>query len=210
MQLILKIVFIAILLGIVGLFGISISYFDPDLNKGFLFSKQFQYTLVYWRIALFVHVFSSLVVIIVGFLQFLKYFQKNKKWHRILGKIYLIVLVFLAAPSGLIMGWHASGGILAKCSFILAGIFWVYFSISAYLQAKNKLIEQHTRNMVYSYALTLSAVTLRFYTMVINEMNTNINPAIIYTAIAWISWTLNLCLAYILIKWGITKKWLLQ
>lgn len=191
--------------------GVSLSYLHPNTQEGFLFSKQFQYQLPLWKYSLFVHAFSSLVLIVAGFFQFIKFVVfKYPKIHKLLGKIYLLNLLIFAAPSGLIMAFYASGGWLSKTSFILAALLWFYISYSAYVKIRNRNLKKHAALMLYSYALTYSAVTLRLLTFAANELRWEATPVFKYTCIAWTSWLLNLLLAFILIKLGFVNYLLNQ
>lgn len=194
---------IGVVLGIIAMAGVSLSYLHPNTQQGFLFSKQFQYQIPIWKYSLFLHAFSSLILIIAGFFQFVKYIIfKYAKIHKLLGKIYLINVLFLAAPSGLIMAFYASGGWLSKISFIIAALLWFVISSNAYKKIRQKNLKKHVELMLYSYALTLSAVTLRVLTLIANEMRWDATPIFKYTSIAWTSWLLNVLLAFVLIKMG--------
>ncbi len=56
--------------------------------------------------------------------------------------------------------------------------------------------------MIRSYALTLSAVTLRFYAYLFDYFNLDISPRETYTIIAYMSWIPNLVFAEFLIRKG--------
>jgi hypothetical protein len=62
--------------------------------------------------------------------------------------------------------------------------------------------------MARSYALTLSALTLRSYAMLIGLLNIEIRPASAYILISWLSWTLNLVVAEVWIRSGGAKKFM--
>ena len=60
--------------------------------------------------------------------------------------------------------------------------------------------------MFRSYALTLSAITLRCYTYLIDLTTLPISPRDTYILTAWLSWVLNLILAEVLIRRGWVER----
>ena len=54
--------------------------------------------------------------------------------------------------------------------------------------------------MILSYALTLSAITLRAYTWLAHMTHLPINARDLYVLVAWLSWVPNLVVAIILIE----------
>ena len=67
--------------------------------------------------------------------------------------------------------------------------------------------KKHADMMTRSYALTLSAVTLRFYAYMIDVLDLSVSPRAAYIWIAWLSWTLNLILAEYLIRRRVFTSW---
>ena len=62
--------------------------------------------------------------------------------------------------------------------------------------------------MFRSYALTLSAITLRGYTWLIDLTTLPISPRDTYILTAWLGWVPNLIVADLLIRHGWVKKML--
>jgi hypothetical protein len=65
--------------------------------------------------------------------------------------------------------------------------------------------QKHAAMLIRSYALTLSALTLRFYAFLIGTFHIPLHPVERYILISWLSWTLNLLIAEAIIKWGFGK-----
>ena len=77
-------------------------YIPVNTEAGFLQLKQDYIHITEWRIAFFVHVFSSMLVLAAGFTQFSKYFlKKYPKLHRGLGYVYVINILLVTGPAGL-------------------------------------------------------------------------------------------------------------
>lgn len=167
--------------------------FKPDVD--FLLTKQKIIHLRHWRYAFYTHILFSILTLASGLTQFSSYIlTKHKKLHRAMGYVYVIDVLCLAGPSGLVMGFYANGDVLAKTSFVLLSALWICFTAVALYKAKQKQIDAHRHWMIRSYALTLSAITLRLLALVLPKF-VHLEAHTEYALIAWLSWTLNLFVA---------------
>lgn len=182
---------------------LSIPYLDFKSNTAFLVTKQLVYHVKIWRFSFYLHVFSSIFCITAGLLQFIPFIlQRFKSIHRASGYLYVLVVLGLSGPSGLVMSFYANGGVLAKTSFVLLSTSWLWCTYVAVYKVKRRDFYAHGVWMVRSYALTLSAVSLRFYAYIMDFLSLNLSPTEEYTLLAWISWIPNLLLAELLIRKG--------
>jgi hypothetical protein len=53
--------------------------------------------------------------------------------HKTFGKLYVILILLLSAPSGMVMALYANGGALTKLSFLILTPLWWYFTLKGYL-----------------------------------------------------------------------------
>ena len=119
-----------------------------------------------------------------------------------MGKLYLIAVMLFAAPTGLVMGLLANGGLTSITAFVLLAILWWYFTFMAYKTIRARDFERHAKFMYLSYALTLSAITLRLWKYCIVNYAYEMPPMDLYRLVAWIGWVPNLLVAY----WLVAKK----
>ena len=141
---------------------ITVAYIPYHTDVGFLRIKQQYIDIDHWRIAFFVHVYASLWVLLAGFTQFSTSLQRSRPGlHRKLGYIYVLNVLLITGPAGLLMGFYANGGIPSRISFILLATGWIFFTAMALVKAKRGDFRSHRHYMMRSYALTLSALTLR-------------------------------------------------
>ena len=176
-------------------------HFIPGVE--FLATKQLIYHIDAWRISFYVHVFTSPIVILAGLFQFNGWILRNKpKLHRLLGMIYVIVVLFVTGPAALIMSLYANGGRVAQTSFVILSCLWILFTFLAYRKVRKHDYSSHIKWMIRSYALTLSAVTLRFYAYLFDVFNLNLGPKETYILLAYLSWIPNLIFAEILMRAG--------
>ncbi|HWY37774.1 MAG TPA: DUF2306 domain-containing protein [Bacteroidia bacterium] len=181
------------------MFLVTLPYLSFKLNVDFLLTKQSIIHLKHWRYAFYAHILSSIFVLLAGAVQFWNYFLKQyKKWHRRIGKMYVYIILFVSGPGGLVMSFYANGNELAKTSFVLLSVLWISCTALAFYFAVKKDFVKHRQFMIRSYALTLSAITLRAYAFVIPHFF-HMDAKEEYALIAWTSWTINLLVAEIII-----------
>jgi uncharacterized membrane protein len=180
---------------------LTLPYLSFDTGVSFLLTKQGILHNKAWYYSFYLHITTSVFVLMAGITQFSSNILKNrKKLHRQIGKIYVILVLFIAAPSGFIMALYANGGFPAKVSFVFTSILWWIFTFYAYLYIRKGNVQEHKEFMIRSYALTLSAITLRIYTYTFPILF-NIHGKELYITVAWLSWVLNLLFA----EWWIKK-----
>ncbi|MBD3637709.1 MAG: DUF2306 domain-containing protein [Crocinitomicaceae bacterium] len=186
---------------------ISWPYTSLDTKEGFLRIKQWvfkQFPGLFsevWITAFFIHALGSIFVLFAGFTQFFRRFLWTKV-HRSMGAIYIVVVLFISAPTGFIMGLVANAGIISVISFSLLSVLWWYFTFKAYRAIREKNYEKHARFMYRSFALTLSALTLRLWKWLIVNYIYEMRPMDVYRLAGILGWTLNLLVAEILIFKG--------
>jgi hypothetical protein len=179
---------------------ISIPYFSFKRDIGFLLTKQNVLHISIWRQAFYIHVGTGTFVLLMGIFQFVKpIVQKKPKLHRLMGQAYVILILFFTAPAGFVMALYANGGIWAKVSFTITAILWWVFTFLAYKNARDRKFKLHLANMYRSYALTLTAVSLRLYVLILSHF-IHLHSTQMYILVAWLSWIPNLIIAEILIR----------
>lgn len=185
---------------------LSLPYIHFKPNIDFLRTKQLIYHIDIWRWSFYIHVFTSPLVIISGLLQFNRYLLQKRMIHRILGYIYVLTVLAVTGPAAFIMSLYANGSYPAQISFTLLSISWMFATYLGYFYIKKRNFLKHANWLLRSYALTLSAVTLRFYAYIFDILNLSVGPVETYILLAYISWIPNLIVAEIMIRAGYTKR----
>lgn len=179
--------------------GIVLQYIPYNTDVAFLNIKQHVIGMLHYRIAFFTHVYTSLLVLPAGFTQFNKQIQnKYRSLHRLSGWIYVVFVLLLVAPSGFVMGLYANGGISSQIAFCLLSIFWFFTTWKALSSIIKKDYVRHRSWMIRSFALTLSAITLRAWKYILVYLF-HPPPMDTYRIVAWLSWVVNLIIAEIII-----------
>lgn len=187
------------------MFRLSVPYTSFDRHVDFLGTKQNVYHIDYWRYSFYAHVFTSVLVMPAGFTQFNSAFF-TKSWHRRLGMLYILTVLFITAPTGFLMGLHANGGLASKASFVLLSTVWFITTLLALITAKKRQFISHGEWMLYSYALTLSAITFRLIALGFDVFDIHVRPQEVYVTTAWLSWVPNIIIAHLMIKMGFIKR----
>lgn len=199
---------LAVLVIAFGLVMISqtIPYLSFEFAVNFLGTKS-DPVLHQWDFNLFfyTHICSSLVVLLAGISQFLPKIVVSKPGlHRFLGKIYIFLILLVAAPSGLGLSLYANGGLPAKAGFFMQSSLWFLVTLKAFLEIRKRKIESHVIWMLRSYAITLAAMSLRTESYLMKYFFQT-KPFETYLTVVWVSWTGNLILCEILITFGFSK-----
>ena len=177
------------------LFAITIEYLSFRSDVNFLLEKQDIVFDPLWRPTFYFHVISGMLVILLGPFQFLKNWRnKHLSLHRFSGKIYVFGVLFIAAPTGLIMAFYAEGGIWSSVAFTIMSVLWFGTTLMALIRIKQHNIEGHKIWMMRSYALSFAAVTLRVLVPLFSVYIID-NKDLITVSTAWLSWMLNLLVA---------------
>lgn len=183
---------------------ITLEYIPVRKEVSFLMIKQTEVTerpdYLYFFYA---HVYTSIFVLLSGFLAMLRKDFGVRNFHKNIGKTYIFLILVFAAPSGIYMGIFANGGIYSKISFVILGCLWWFSTFKAYQLARQKNFKEHQQWMWRSFALTLSAVTLRMWKVIIVYL-LHPNPMDVYQIIAWLGWIPNL----LFIEYLIAKKYI--
>lgn len=178
---------------------ISLQYLPLNADVAFLRIKQDYIHLLYYQLAFFIHAYFAILVLPAGFTQFSPWLRK--KWpsvHKFSGWIYAVAVIFLVAPSGFVIGLYANGGWSAQLAFCLLAVFWFYFTWQAIAKIKKGEIAAHQRFMMRSFALTLSAITLRLWKYILVALFQP-RPMEVYKLVAWLGWVLNLIIVELII-----------
>lgn len=185
---------------------ITLQYIPYNTDVAFLRIKQDEIALDYYKVAFFTHVYTSIFLMLLGFLQFSETIKrKYSNIHRWSGRVYAVIILFLSGPSGLVMSFHANGGVFSQTAFVILSVLWMSCTfLSVYYVLKKDLVN-HQKFAIRSFALTLSAISLRLFKYIIvflfqpQQME-------VYRIVAWLGWTFNLLLAELFILYFLNKK----
>ncbi|MBO9702162.1 MAG: DUF2306 domain-containing protein [Sporocytophaga sp.] len=169
-------------------------------NVGFLLYKQEYIGNNTWKVAFYIHVFSCFFCLLAGFTQFSNsLIQNNKILHKLFGRLYAYNILLINFPVGLVLAICANGYLPSKLAFLTLDFLWFTFTLQAVVAIRNGEILKHKEYMIRSYALTLSALSLRLWKLVFVTF-TAMDNTTIYMIDAWIGFLINLLIAEIFIR----------
>ncbi len=181
---------------------ITLQYIPVQTDVAFLQIKQSYIGIRPWFICFYIHVYTSMFALLAGFTQFTsRWSLRYRALHRAMGYVYIITVVCISGPASLVMGWYANGGWSSRLAFLLLGILWIGFTAMAWRKALQRDFKAHRHYMIRSYALTLSAISLRAWKVLL-VYALHPGPMDIYRVVAWLGWIGNLLVA----EWWIKKS----
>jgi uncharacterized membrane protein len=177
-------------------------YTALDDHFAFLREKQAYLHLKVWKAAFYIHVFSSFLTLLAGFTQFSgEFLRKHRRLHKLFGSIYVWDILVINFPAALIMAVYANGHLPSKTAFLILDCLWFWFTLKAIIEVKKGNIQGHRDYMMRSYALTVSAVTLRTWKIILTN-TTDLPPEIIYMMNSWLGFVPNL----LFVEWLIRRR----
>jgi uncharacterized membrane protein len=185
---------------------ITLQYIPARRDVAFLNVKQDVIGFTHYRLAFFAHVYGSMFVLIAGMLQFNGRVKRHfPKVHRISGRIYVFIILVISGPTGLIMGYYANGGLTGQVAFCLLAVLWIIFTLKGFIAIRAGKVTAHRKWMYRSYALTLSAISLRLWKWLLVYLFEP-RPMDVYQVVAWLGWAGNLLIAEIMIHYLFPKQ----
>ncbi|MGV3463763.1 MAG: DUF2306 domain-containing protein [Heyndrickxia sp.] len=162
--------------------------FSPS-QAGVVSSKLQDPTFPYaiWKLFFFPHILLGSVALLIGAYQLMSKSRKNKKLHRLLGRIYGFSILFnvLVVPY---ISMYATGGTPSTIAFLVLDIFWFLTTVVAIIYIRRKNVLKHREWMLRSYAITFVFVTFRMILLLIQfltQASFNISfPLAVYLSIA--------------------------
>ncbi|MBS1512910.1 MAG: DUF2306 domain-containing protein [Bacteroidetes bacterium] len=195
-------VYAVLCLGTFGMLLTIMQYASFSTTVGFLAFKQDYINITVWKMAFYTHVFSSILVLCAGFTQFSNYVLKHhRNLHRIMGKVYAYDILFINFPAGMIMAVYANGLLPTKIAFVILDSLWFLFTLKAVSAIRKGNVKAHKQFMIRSFALSCSAVTLRWWKIVLSH-SFHFDPLTLYMIDAWMGFVPNLLFA----EWLIRRK----
>jgi len=125
--------------------------------------------------------------------QFVGWLRRNHPAiHRWTGRAY-VGCTLISGVAAYPVAFGTIAGPIASAGFALMATAWLGSTLVAWRAVRQRRYAAHRRWMIRSFALALSAVTLRLALLVPIELQLNFMP--VYRVTSWASWIVNLLLA---------------
>ncbi len=149
------------------------------------------------------HLSTAVIPLILGPFQFWSWFRKHYiKWHRILGKAYIIGCLF-GGFSAIYLGITQPypGSIVPT---LILALLWLFMTSAAWITIKRKNVKAHRLFMIRSYTLTLAFIFLRILSDLVNKHNFLSfikNEDVKDATYEWMSWVVPVLTVEFLLSW---------
>jgi hypothetical protein len=150
----------------------TLPYFSFDKNFSFIEERSILFQSNFYNTCFYIHIAAGSLCIGAALIQFSRYIlKKSKAIHRISGKLYVFVVLFLGAPTGLYMSFFAKGSIWERTLFMFMAGFWFITTLYGFTTIRKKNVLAHKIWMMRSYSTAMTAVTFRVYHIVFYLLN---------------------------------------
>lgn len=139
---------------VVGSVAIS-PYLVPDIN-----SSRLEVTGAPHYALLVAHIFTAMIALVLGPLQFVPAIRARPGWHRRIGRVYLFAGVVPSGLFGIPVALLAER-LLTRIGLLIPAVAWLVTAWLAVRAVRRRDIEGHRSWMTRNYALTFLAVTAR-------------------------------------------------
>ncbi|MGB7348118.1 MAG: DUF2306 domain-containing protein [Pirellulaceae bacterium] len=183
-----KFIFAAVILYIGGLILTPFPYYlPPDFNRGFLRNKaDFFYNHGYF-VGFYAHIATAPIGLLLGTLQLSRTLRDRLPiLHRMLGRLYIALVLIGVAPGGLVMATKSYGGTASVLCFGLISVLMWITTFVAWRFARQHRYHEHAQWMIRSYTLMCSAIFLRLISYALSGLN--LGHMFSYQLAAWLSW----------------------
>lgn len=142
----------------------TLPYFSFSRDFSFIEERSLLFKSSFYNTSFYVHIFAGSVCIITSLIQFSRYIlKKTKAIHRWSGKLYVFVVLFLGAPTGLYMSFFAKGSFWERALFMFMAAWWFITTLYGLTTIHKKNVLAHKIWMMRSYSMAMTAVTFRVY-----------------------------------------------
>lgn len=143
-------------------------YFSFSKNFDFIRERQLLFQSRLYETSFYLHIAAGGLCIGTALIQFSRYIlKKSKTIHRVSGKIYVVVVLFIAAPTGLYMAFFAKGSFWERCLFMFMAGWWFLATLWGLKSIHLRNIIAHKIWMIRSYSMAMTAVTFRVYYIIL-------------------------------------------
>ncbi len=150
----------------------TLPYFSFSKEFSFIEERSLLFKGSLYSSCFYIHIFAGAITISTALIQFSKYIlRKSKAIHRWSGRLYVFVVLFLGAPTGLYMSFFAKGSFYERALFLFMAGFWFFTTLNGLTSILKKNVLAHKVWMIRSYAMAMTAVTFRVYHIIFYLMD---------------------------------------
>jgi len=161
----------------------SLAYFDPDTLPPFVIEKLPVRFEALWLASLKLHVAAAALAFPLCLVLMTRWLQRSAAFHRWLGRVSGVLVLFALVPSGVVLAFDAKGGRSVTAGFLLSGAIVAGSMLHGVLSARRRDFVAHRRAMQHVLAQMSVAVTSRALILGFNAAG--IDPDLSYVIALW-------------------------
>jgi len=161
----------------------SLAYFDFDTLPAFVVEKLPVRFETLWLASLRVHVAAALLALPLCLLLTTRTLQRRPLWHRWLGRLGGVLVLFALVPSGVVLAFDAKGGAWVTAGFLVSAAVIAWFMVRGIGAARRHDVGQHRRAMRHVVGQMSVAVTSR--AMLAGLDVAGVDPDVAYVLALW-------------------------
>ncbi|MCA9101277.1 MAG: DUF2306 domain-containing protein [Planctomycetales bacterium] len=163
-------------------------YFPADFRADFLLGRE-SYFFGSYQWAFYPHILAGPFCLVLGSLLLSDSMRRRlPAWHRRLGRVQVVAVLLLVAPSGLWMARYAATGTVAGVGFATLALATAFAAAAGWRMALVRRFDQHRLWMQRCYLLLCAAVVVR----VVGGFAETVGIDGTYPYAAWLSWLVPL------------------
>jgi len=161
-------------------------YLPPNFSSDFLSGRD-GYFFGSYQWAFYPHVVSGPLSLVLGLALNSEALRRHApRWHRVLGRVQVVCVLFFVVPSGFIMAWRAEGGLVAALGFAALALVTGATVALGLHRALQRRYAEHQVWMQRCLCCLGSAVVIRLSGGITTLAE--LDAAWIYPTMAWVSW----------------------
>ena len=161
----------------------SLPYFDFDTLPAFVIEKLPMRFEALWLGALRVHVTAAALAFPLCLVLMTRALQRRTGWHRWLGRVTGVLVLFALVPSGIVLAFDAKGGPIVTAGFLLSAAIVAGAMITGVRAARRRDLVSHGRAMRHVVGQMSVAVVSR--ALIVGLDAVGVNPDVAYVAALW-------------------------
>ncbi len=167
-------------------------YFPANFGSAFLTGREALFHGSY-RAAFYAHIISGPLVVILGSCLMLTGGNRRfRQFHRYGGRVQILTVILIVAPSGFVMALSAHAGPIAALGFALLSLATAATAIITIRQAQTRKFQSHQRWANRCFILLCSPLLLRLFAGALMVLQWDSEWT--YRLNAWISWLIPLAI----------------
>jgi uncharacterized membrane protein YozB (DUF420 family) len=175
---------IAMLLGSALITLMSLPYFDFETLPPFVLEKLPLRFEALWLTALRIHVAAAALSFPLCLALMTRASQRRPRFHRIVGRITGVLVLFALVPSGSVLAFDAKGGPLVSAGFLLSAAIVAGAMIFGVRAARRRELNSHARAMRHVLGQMSVAVISRV--MIVALDVSGMDPDVAYVVALWL------------------------